>query len=184
MHLRMYRTPFLGALALSYAALFGFDAAARAQTGEHLVHLGSSAPGLVTVTYSAPIYHLSFVGDETLDYQINVADHPVQRGYLRVYEASSACWPVYDGGVGYRRQDGLATGPQYLSQYTTITNHYKTSDSVVLEFQDNADGVLHHRRYTYRLSASRSRSTSSTWTRARVTWATSAACWWRRPRTR
>lgn len=151
MHRSFDRAPRARPLFVS-AFLSGLLAAsAGAQSGDHLVHVGAAAPGTVSTSFSSNVYHLSFTGDETLDYQINLADHPVARGILRVYEASSGCWPIHDGGAGWMLANGVVGAPQHLAQYTTLVNHYRTSDSVVLEFEDNADGGTHHRRYTFTL---------------------------------
>ncbi len=138
--------PFVTALALA-----AFAGRSAAQSGDHLVHLGQDAPGTVSVTLQGLVYHLTFTGDETLDYQINLADHPVTRGILRVYEASSASWPIHDGGAGWMLASGIVGAPQHLAQYTTLTGHSHTSDSVVMDFADNVDGGSHHRRYTFTL---------------------------------
>jgi len=144
---RQARVPSL----LTLVSLLGLQALASAQAGDHLVHLGSLVPGTVSVQRVGYVYHLRFDGDEHLDYQINLADHPVTHGMLRVYEASSASWPIHDGGAAYLLANGQVGGPAYLTVYTTLTDSYATADSVVLEFADNADGGSHHRRYTFRL---------------------------------
>ena len=136
------------ALAFVLAGL-SLAASAQAPVTDHLVHLGQSAPGTVSVYRVGYVYHLSFVGDETIDYQINLGDHPTTKGILRVYESSSDSWPLMDGGVGYRPASGIADTPQYLAQYTVLENYYKTANSFVMEFADTAEGGSHHRRYTF-----------------------------------
>lgn len=127
---------------------------AGAQTTDRLAHLGEFAPGTVSVTKTGSVYELRFTGDETIRYTIDVGDATVAHGGLRVYEASSDSWPLWEGGVGYRDGLGNALGPLWLAQYTTLTAQSMTSNSVVLDYADAIpapDSTTLYRRHTFTL---------------------------------
>jgi len=126
-----------------------------AQTTDRLAHLGESAPGTVSVTKTGSVYELRFTGDEIVRYTIDVGETTVARGGLRVYEASSDSWPLWEGGIGYRDGLGNALAPQWLAQHTTLTADSMTSNSVVLDYTDAIpapDSVSLQRRHTFTLT--------------------------------
>lgn len=140
---------------LAAAAAAVLSSVVSAQTADRLSHLGESAPGTVSVTKTGNVYELRFTGDETVRYTIDVGEATVAHGGLRVYEASSDSWPLWEGGPGYRDGLGVALPPQWLAQYCTLTAQSMTSDSVVLEYADAIpapDSTTLHRRHTFKLT--------------------------------
>src|SRR5205814_716396 len=114
----------------------------------------ANAPGTVTVSFSNNVYSLRFVGDEVIDYHIDLNQPLVPQGKIRVYEASSDCWPIYDGALGYRDAAGIDHSIGYLSGYASLTGQSMTADSVILDFTHNLTAIgdgIRHCRTTYRL---------------------------------
>lgn len=140
---------------LAAVAAAALSSVVAAQTTDTLTHLGASAPGTVSVTKTGSVYELRFTGDETVRYVIDTADPVIARGGLRVYEASSDAWPIWDGGVGYRNAAGSALTPQWLAQYATLSADSMTSNSVVLDYTDTIpapDSTTLYRRHTFTLT--------------------------------
>ncbi|MCY2961963.1 MAG: hypothetical protein NTY35_17535 [Planctomycetota bacterium] len=139
---------------LAAAAAVVFGSVVFAQTNDRLAHLGESAPGTVSVTKTGSVYELRFTGDEVIRYTLDVGETTVARGGLRVYEASSDSWPLWDGGVGYRDGLGNALAPPWIAQYSVLTGQSMTTDSVVLDYTDTIpapDSKILHRRHTFKL---------------------------------
>lgn len=140
---------------LAAAAAVVLGSVVCAQTGDRLTHLGESAPGTVSVTKTGTVYELRFTGDEVIRYTIDVGETTVARGGLRVYEASSDSWPLWEAGVGYRDGTGSALAPPWLAQHTTLTAQTMTSNSVVLDYTDAIpapDSTTLSRRHTFTLT--------------------------------
>jgi hypothetical protein len=124
-----------------------FLPSARAGTN-HLEHTGAHAPGVTSVTKVGTVYKLRFVGDETIEYQIDVADPFTAGGILRVYEATSQSYPLYKGGAVFRRADDTTWMPEWMKQFCVLTGQSTTANSVILDYQVNLDGV-HRQRHTF-----------------------------------
>lgn len=136
------------------AAIAVISASVGAQTSDRLAHLGEYAPGSVSVAKTGSVYELRFTGDETIRYTIDVGEITVARGGLRVYEASSDSWPLWEGGIGYRSAAGIGFAPPYLDPYCTLSGESMTSNSVVLDYTDVVpppDSRTLHRRHTFTL---------------------------------
>lgn len=149
----MSLSPRTARLASWLCALSLVGSAADAQTvpeDDRLIHLGARAEGATSVVKEGDVWKLRFVGDESVEYQINMADSGIQGGLARVYEANSASWPIAYAGPGFRLANGAMATPAFLVPHCTLTLEYATADSVVLEYIDQFEGV-HHRRHTYKL---------------------------------
>ncbi|MBK8180178.1 MAG: Ig-like domain-containing protein [Planctomycetes bacterium] len=120
-------------------------------TRNQLIHTGATSPGVVTVTQAAGVYLLTFVGDETISYRLDTTDASVARGAIRIYEATSDCWPIRDGGVCFRNNAGQCLFPAQLAPYTSLTGVSASAEAVFLDYTLNYEGV-HHMRTTYRLT--------------------------------
>ena len=118
---------------------------------KQLLHTGATSPGTVAMTQSAGVYTLSFVGDETIVYSLDTTDPSVIKGAIRVYEATSDCWPIHDGGVCFRNAAGICLFPSFLSTYTSLSSVSTSANSVTLDYTLNYEGV-HHMRTTYQLT--------------------------------
>ena len=115
-----------------------------------LIHTGANSPGSVSVTNSAGVYTLAFNGDETISYRLDTTDPSVVQGAIRIYESSSDCWPIRDGGACFRTNAGLCFFPSQLAQYTTLTSVRTSINAVALDYTLNFEGV-HKLRTTYEL---------------------------------
>ncbi|MBL8861626.1 MAG: hypothetical protein JNK02_06400 [Planctomycetes bacterium] len=137
--------------ALAGAALVS---TASAQFDDRLTHLGEQAVGTVTVTRTGDVFELRFSGDEVVRYVIDAADPAVARGGLRVYEAASDSWPLWDGGVGYRDGLGAARTPEWLAPHTSLVAATTGPDRVVFDYEDAIpapDSQVLRRRHTFTL---------------------------------
>ena len=114
---------------------------------------GEFARGRVKVTQQGSIYSLRYTGlDETIEYQIDVNHNDVKGGMVRVYEVQSDSFPINQCGVTFINAAGNQYVPQNFTSVSTLSNHFKTSDSVVIEYTDNVPtSGVHHRRHTLRL---------------------------------
>ncbi len=124
---------------------------AQAQARNQLIHTGATSPGGVSVTQSAGVYTLKFVGDESISYRVDTTDPAVAKGAIRVYESTSDCWPIRDGGVCYRNNAGLCYFPSNLAPMTSLTAVTSNADSLSLDYTLNYEGV-HKMRTTYKLT--------------------------------
>lgn len=125
---------------------------ARAQAPQHqLIHTGASSPGTVAVTQAAGVYTLRFTGDETIEYSIDTTDPSVVKGAIRVYESTSDCWPIHDGGVCFRNAANQCLFPSSLVLYTSLSSVSSNANSVSLDYTLTYQGV-HHMRTTYQLT--------------------------------
>ena len=80
----------------AFLAVFAWAglSAASAQRGEMITTTGAAAAGNVTTGQNGSIYWLRFVGDETIEFQIDTATPEVAGGILRVHEITSDSWPI------------------------------------------------------------------------------------------
>jgi len=137
-------------LALSSSALLARAASAT----DAVTHLGSRSPGTVAVTHAGNVYTLRFTGDEVIEYRVDLDQSGATAGRVRVYEASSDSWPMYDTNLGYRDGGGNVHSVGWLQSYASITGQSMTADSVVLDFTDNFTPIgegVRHRRTTFTL---------------------------------
>jgi hypothetical protein len=143
-----------GSLRLLGLSIFIALATVSTSSADQYIQLGANAAGVVTVSQSGSVYTLRFDGDETIQYQIDLSQPLVAQGLIRVYEASSDCWPRYDAALGYRDGNGLEHSIGFISGYATLTGQSMTSDSVILDFTDDFTSFgegIRHRRTTFRL---------------------------------
>ena len=114
------------------------------------VFTGASSHGVGSVFKSGPVYSLRFVGDETIEYQIDVSDPEVATGVVRVYEVSSGSYPLHLGGPGFLTAAGHYKGVKWLTGTAALVSESMTARDVILEYEDHVEGV-HRRRHTYTL---------------------------------
>ena len=143
----------IASLGLLTLPLLSPRAAAEDPASDRLTLQGAFARGTTSVFQVGSVYSLKFVGlDETIEYQIDSNNVDVRKGMVRVYEKTSDSFPVTAGGACFRDLAGNQYLPLNLSQYSTLTNHYATVDSVVLEYTDSVTGNgVHHRRHTLKI---------------------------------
>ena len=145
---------FSGSLRLLGLSTFVTLATVSISSADEIIHLGANSPGVVTVSHTGSVYSLRFTGNEVIEYQVDLAQPLVAQGKLRVYEASSDCWPFYDGALGYRDGNGNEHSIGFISGFATLTGQSMTSDSVILDFTDDFTSIgegIRHRRTTFRL---------------------------------
>ncbi|MEM7308446.1 MAG: hypothetical protein AAF682_17325 [Planctomycetota bacterium] len=117
---------------------------------DRILYTGAFAPGATSVTVDGTVYSLKFVGDETIEYQIDIGHPDVATGLLRVYEKTSDSYPLTTGGPGFRSVDASTKGAQLLANFCTMTGHGVGGNTVWVEYRDDFEGV-HHRRHTFEL---------------------------------
>ncbi len=137
------------------AGLAVLAAALPAQAAESLVHLGSRAPGTVSVTRSGNVYALRFTGDEVIEYRVDLDLPFAADGRVTVQELSSECSPMVNTSLGYRDAGDVPHSTGWLAQYATLTGQTMTADSVILDFTDDFTPIgegVRHRRTTFTLT--------------------------------
>ncbi len=142
-------------LALSLCIATLATAVGRAQANDALVHLGSRARGVVSVTRVGNVFSLRFTGDEVIEYQLDLDQPYVSKGRISIKETSSDSWPMLDVNPGYRDGGGALHSVGWLSSYANLTSTAMTSNAVILDFTDDFTSIgegVRHRRTTLTLT--------------------------------
>lgn len=147
---------------------------------DELVHTGAYAQGTTSVTKVGSEWRLRFEGDETIEYRIDVASAAVQSGLVRVYEASSDSWPLWEAGPSFRPLDAVHRLPGWLADYATLDGESATADTVVLEYTDAVEG-LHRRRHTFELRGKTLRVRVQSLDTGNLSWLSNYTGFWHGP---
>jgi len=117
--------------------------------------LGAERPGTNSITANGNLITFSFVGDETINYQMNFsAGSGNANGLIRVYESGSQSWPVYNGGLSYKKSDGSTLNQQSASitGNCTINTSGINGNTFTVLYDDNIDGDARSKTYTFTIT--------------------------------
>ena len=118
---------------------------------DRLVHAGAAAEGTTQIERIGSLYVMRFVGDEVIEYQLDVQEPAIQKGRVRVFEKTSASFPLAAAGPGFRTKSGSLQGPTFLENRTQLVSHQLTANGAALEYVDTVDGETFRRRHVFRL---------------------------------
>ncbi len=98
-------------------------------------------------------YFLRFIGDETVRYKIDLDDAGVQGGYLRIYETTTGCYPIYNGGFFYTNSTGgqMTQDGVYSNGLETLVNHSLAGTKLTLRYRNYYQGVTIYKVYDIEL---------------------------------
>ena len=106
---------------------------------DYLYPAGATLSRSVSAWYDAGdnAYFLRFVGDETIEYKIDLDDSGVQGGYLRIYETTTASYPIYTGGFNYNNSGGGT-----MTVFTSAVDNRITAAAPACFFSTFADSIM------------------------------------------
>jgi len=118
--------------------------------------VGVRQAGTVSVTYEPldTVYRFRFVGDETIEYEIDLSDPAVLSGQIRVRETTSGIYPIYSGGVVMTDNAGAPLDPdtQLSLGIGVFTGHSLDGNTVTLSYADTYQSVTVERAHEFTLS--------------------------------
>ncbi len=115
--------------------------------------LGAESAGTNSVTNSSDIITFSFVGDETIQYKLNFnAGSGNINGAIRMYEATSDSWPVYNGGLIYRRTNGATYSPSTLTGSMLLSTSGINGNSFTASFTGTIEGDSRESTYIFTIT--------------------------------
>src|SRR5262245_13719637 len=124
----------------------------------------ANAPGSPSVyqvlapTQPGSIYHFTFTGDETIDYQIDTSDLDVRKGVIRIKEGTTDSYPIHDGGLAWRTASVIGNGSGHLhpAQLKATSNpvlYHEYLDPVTrkltLKYDEKQNGVPARKTYEF-----------------------------------
>jgi len=122
---------------------------------DYLYPAGAVVPGSVSAWFDSGdnAYFLRFVGDETLQYKVDLDDPGVQGGYLRIYETTTASYPIYTGGFNYNNSTGGTMTPDgvYSNGLETLIDHSLNGTTLTLRYRNYYQGVTIYKVYAITL---------------------------------
>ena len=121
-----------------------------AETDE-LIHTGAWAYGTTRVFKEGDIWKFRYEGDETIEYQLNLADTDVQKGVVKIYEVSSDSYPLFNAGPGFRNSTGGMHTPTSLKNFSQLINVSSQGKTVSIDYRDTVDSIQATRRHTFEL---------------------------------
>jgi hypothetical protein len=149
----------LNARGIRFSALFAAGAVAlglaQISPGQitPLSPQGATSPGVTAVLYdsASQSYRFQFVGDEALEYRIDVADPAVQGGLLRIQESTTGVYPVYNGGAVLTNGSGALQRPGSVNVATVMTARSHAGNTVTLVYSDTIGGITLERTHEFTL---------------------------------
>jgi len=122
---------------------------------DYLYPAAATLSGSVSAWYDSGdnAYFLRFVGDETIQYKIDLDDSGVQGGYLRVYETTTASYPIYTGGFNYNNSSGGTMTPDgvYTNGLETLVSDSLDGTTLTLRYRNYYQGVTIYKVYEIEL---------------------------------
>lgn len=121
---------------------------------------GALSAGTQTVFKVNSEYHFRFVGDETIEYVIDLSHNNVRRGLIRVKEValSDDAVPIAEGGLTWRHNSGEKDYEKpkcHADQCTFIrwlgTDFDDAAGTLRLHYRDTRDGNIGIKTYEFRL---------------------------------
>ncbi|MFC1735165.1 hypothetical protein ACFL1X_03545 [Candidatus Hydrogenedentota bacterium] len=125
------------------AALVSSGSALAAPEDDYLYPAGSALSGRESVYYDsgADDYVFRFVGDETVEYHIDLGDPAVLDGVLRIYESTKDIYPVYHGGLMMTNSGGGYVFPDNVAITGQLNTHSIRGNTVTLNSQNTISGI-------------------------------------------
>lgn len=118
-------------------------------SGDYLTLLGSSAGGTNSVYQLGNKYYLDYDGDEHISYSIDYTSNSGNAvGLIRVFESTSSCFPVYNGGLFYRDVSGNTYAPTGLTGVCTLNSIGISNNRVIARYTDAIDSGR-RKKYTF-----------------------------------
>jgi len=132
-----------------------FDVLLASPETDYLFPAAVVTPGSTSAWYDSGdnAYFLRFVGDETIEYKVDVDDPGVQGGYLRIYETTTGCYPIYTGGFNYNNSTGGTMTPDgvYSNGLETLVSHSLNATTLTLRYRNDYQGVTIFKVYEVQL---------------------------------
>lgn len=111
---------------------------------ERLTFTGATAPGSNAVSQNGTIFSLKFVGDETIEYQVDTTSgKPAGRGIIEVYETTSGHYPIRNGGPTYLEGvNNWTVSSSFYYNKISLVGSSIVGNTVSLEYQLNFNGNI------------------------------------------
>src|SRR5262245_58225355 len=101
---------------------------------DRLTFTGSTANGTTAITFLTGVYTFQFVGDEVIQYKLDLNDAKVKGGQMIVNEVTSASRPIDGGGFIYRDLNGAYWFPGDLYKKTTLVTHSVSGNTLTIDY--------------------------------------------------